>query len=127
MTVASASIVPKPNVTVATARFIQPWYSYLKTAQLYCQSRRGHWWDRLALNLDAHLGRQSEVRREFSFLDYCQKEELIVINRLPFPFWCPVMNDYDEISMTMNISELAPHTSAGLGISRPREMTFSAR
>ncbi|CAN8005255.1 unnamed protein product, partial [Ixodes hexagonus] len=27
----------------------------------YCLSRRGHWWDRLALNLDVHLGRPSEA------------------------------------------------------------------
>ncbi|KAH9370288.1 hypothetical protein HPB48_007375 [Haemaphysalis longicornis] len=24
---------------------------------LYCQSRRGHWWDRLSLNLEVHLGK----------------------------------------------------------------------
>ncbi|KAK8761889.1 hypothetical protein V5799_026840 [Amblyomma americanum] len=29
--------------------------------KLYCQSRRGHWWDRLALNLEVHLGKPNEA------------------------------------------------------------------
>lgn len=33
----------------------------LLSQKLYCQSRRGHWWDRLALNLEVHLGKPAEA------------------------------------------------------------------
>ncbi|XP_065299592.1 fanconi-associated nuclease 1-like isoform X2 [Dermacentor albipictus] len=33
----------------------------LLSQELYCQSRRGHWWDRLALNLEVHLGKPAEA------------------------------------------------------------------